>query len=472
LSVIGVLIPEMKNSKTLAFILLFLTTAQFNMAQNNVEYQKIFREKLETEESKSSIVAVFVDDKGARFANYGKINKTANSAQADENTIYEIGSITKLFVGVLLAEAVKKGELKLDAPISAYLPKTVKTPTFNGKEITLIDLATHTSGLPRLPDNFNPKNPTDPYADYTAQNLYDFLSNYKLTREIGLQYDYSNLGIGLLGHILSLRAGMSFEQLITTRIFQPLKMNDTSLGLPDAKKVRHAQGLNAQNEPTPNWYFDALAGAGAIRSTSADMAKFISASVGLTPTPLADSFAEARKMQRQGHSKNVEIGLCWNNVDLYGTEIFWHGGGTYGFSSYIAIDPNAKKGAFLVTNSGTETGSVFLESVAFNFLQPKFAIKKPIPPKKPVTLSEEILDKYIGEYQIAPNFSLVITREGKQLFLQATGQSKLELFATKEDEFFLKAVEAELSFTKNADGRIAGATLRQGGQNIPAKKVK
>lgn len=457
--------------KLLSLVVVLILSLNY-MAQTADEYKKIFRERIETEKSGSSIVMALIDEKGTRFVNYGTIGKDTSTLAADEKTIYEIGSITKLFVGVLLADAVKRGEVKLDAPISAYLPKNVKTPKFNEKEITLLDLATHSSSLPRLPENIAPKNALDPYADYTAQNLYDFLSSYKLTREIGSQYDYSNLGFGLLGHILSLQSKMSFEQMIADRIFKPLKMNDSSLVPPTAKNSKQAQGFNFQNEPTAFWTFDALAGAGAIRSTSADMAKFINAAVGITQTPLSDAFAEARKLRRQGQNKAVQVGLGWNNVDLYGTEIFWHGGGTYGFSSYIAVDAKNKKGAFLVNNSGQETGSVFLESVAFNFLQPKFPIKKPKPAKTEITLSEKILQTYVGEYQIAPNFSIVVTNKGGKLFTQATRQEKIEIFAEREDEFFLKVIEAGLSFTKDENGKISGLILHQGGRDVPAKKIK
>lgn len=458
--------------KKLLLPLLLLVFSQMMMAQTDNEYKEMFRERIEVEKAGSSIVAFFVDEKGTRFINYGTLSKNSASKQADENTIYEIGSITKPFVGVLLADAIKRGEVKLDDPISKYLPENVKSPTFNGKEITLLDLVTHTSGLPRLPDNFAPKNNLNPYADFAAQNLYDFLSNYKLPREIGSEYAYSNLGFGLLGHILSLRTKMSLEELMTQRIFKPLGMNDSSFALPDDKKSRHAEGFNQKNEPTPFWFFDSLAGAGAIRTTSSDMAKFLSAAVGITQTPLAEAFAEARKMQRQGQNARVKVGLGWNNVDLYGTEVFWHGGGTYGFSSYFAIDPKQKKGAFLVNNSGQETGSVFLESVAFNFLNSKFPIKKPKPAKAEISLAESVLQNYAGEYQLAPTFSLVITREGNKLFLQATGQPKFEIYAEKEDEFFLKDVEASISFTKDSGGKIEGLILHQGGRDMAAKKIK
>ena len=457
--------------KNVIFFLLF-TIAQLSPAQRADELKQAFREHIEIENAGSSVAMVEVSAKGTRFINYGKLRKDSTSPNADEKTIYEIGSITKVFTGILLAEAIKRGEVKLDDPISKHLPKAVKVPVFDGKEITLVDLATHSSGLPRLPVNFSPKDPLNPYADYSAQNAYDFLSDYKLTREIGKTYEYSNFGVGLLGHILSLKAKLSYEQLVSSRILKPLKMNDTSLNLPAAKKPRHAQGLNEKNDPTSNWYWDSLAGAGALRTTTTDMAKFISANLGLTKTSLSQSLIEARKMLRKGEHEAIQIGLCWFNAKLFETEVFWHGGGTYGFASYIAIAPSLKKGYFLVRNWGGENGSEFLESVAFNSINSRIPIKPPTPAKKEIILSEEVLDKYVGEYEITPTFSVKVFRDGKRLFTQATGQQPFEMFAEKEDEFFLKELKASLSFTKDASGRINGAVLKQSGQSIPARKVK
>ena len=458
--------------KKILFVCLFLALSQTIMAQTNDDYKKLFRDKIEFDKSGSSIVAFFVAEKSVRFVNYGNLSKESSSAMADENSIYEIGSITKMFVGVLLADAVKRGEVKLDAPISAYLPKTVKTPKFNGKEITLLDLATHSASLPRLPNNFMPKDNANPYIDYTAKNLYSFLSNYKITREIGVQYDYSNLGIGLLGHILSLRAKMPLEQLLSSRIFKPLAIKDTSFALPTAKKSRHAQGFDENNQPTSLWFFDSLAGAGAIRSTSIDMAKFISAAAGIIKTPLVDAFLEAQKVRRQGQNDRVKIGLGWNNVEVYGTEFYWFGGGTGGFRSYIVIDTKQKKGAYLVNNSGQDLMSAFLESIAFNYLQPKIPIQTPLPPKKEITLSEDILQKYVGEYQVTPDISIFITREGKQLFARASGQDRFEIFAEKEDEFFAKIAGITISFKKDEDGKINKLIITQNNDGTPAQKVK
>lgn len=458
--------------KKLISLLALLVLPVMTNGQTEDELGKTFQQHIEIENAGSSVVMVEVSEKGPRFVSFGTISKDPKGAKVDENTIFEIGSITKVFTGILLAEAVRRGEVKLDDPISKFLPASVKTPAFNGKEITLLDLATHSSSLPRMPDNLNPKSGLDPYADYTSRELYDFLSKHKLAREIGSAHDYSNLAFGLLGHVLSLAAKTSYEQLITDRILTPLKMNDTSISLSAAKKSRYAQGLNQSNEPTGFWNFDVLAGAGALRTTASDMAKFIAADLGFTNTPLAASMAEARVMRRKGQNEQTRMGLGWSDVKLWDTQVFWHGGGTYGFSSYVAVAPSKKKGVFLVRNWGGENGGQFLESVAFNQIDGRFPVKKPTPPRSTVALSESMLQSYVGVYEIAPDFSLTITREGNRLFLQATGQDKFELFAEKENEFFLKVVVASLIFVKDANGAVTGVVLHQDSQKTPAKKVK
>src|SRR5215470_11566316 len=154
-------------------------------------------------------------DGGRRIAaTYGR-SGAANDRPLDADTVFEIGSITKVFTALLLAEMVGRGEVALDDPAAKFLPERVRMPEYQGVPITLLDLATYTSGLPRMPNNFAPKDPTNPYADYTADQLYDFLSGYKLAYTPGKHYEYANLGFGLLGHVLSLRAGKSSEELVT-----------------------------------------------------------------------------------------------------------------------------------------------------------------------------------------------------------------------------------------------------------------
>src|SRR5260370_20331102 len=172
----------------------------------DTEIKLILGERIDTAKKSVGIVVGLVDENGSGIMSWGR-KARENKETVDGDTVFEIGSVSKAFTGTLLADMVERGEVKLDDPISRYLPKTVKVPARNGREITLADLATQSSGLPRMPGNFSPKDPNNPYADYSVEQMYDFLSGYTLTRDIGEKYEYSNLGVGLLVHILALKAG-------------------------------------------------------------------------------------------------------------------------------------------------------------------------------------------------------------------------------------------------------------------------
>lgn len=431
-------------------------------AQTNSEILPILRERVEIGRVNQSIVVGVIDEKGVRFASLGKASLKPDAKNVDENTVFEIGSVTKVFTGTLLAEAVRRGEVKLDDPVSKYLPATVKTPARNGTEITLLDLATHTSGLPRLPANFAPKNNLNPYADYTVEQMYDFLSKYELPRgDIG-KYDYSNFGAGLLGHILSLRAKMSYEDLVKTRILQPLKMNDTTITLSTAQKARTAQGFDSNGEENSLWDFPTLAGAGALRSTAKDMAKFVAANIGLEKSTLSDVFSVAHKSQRDAGAQ-MKIGLGWHILQKPDAEIVWHNGGTGGFRSFIGFIKAQKRGVVVLSNS-TES----VDDIGMNNLDSSIPLRK----IKPfVAISEKLLDEYAGEYEFAPNVIFTISRKGTKLFAQLTGQPSVPVFAESENKFYYKVVDARLAFNRGTDGKIESLTLYQNGEQI-AKKIK
>src|SRR5204863_10176282 len=155
-------------------------------------------------------------------------------------SVFAIGSITEVFPASRLGGMASRGEVRLDAPVAKYLPSSAHIPSRNGRQITLLDLVTQSSGLPRMPSNFTPRDSMNPYADYSVQQLYAFLSGYQLTRDIGATYEYSNLGVGLLGHALALKAEMSYEQLVTRRILAPLALTETAITLTPAMRARLA----------------------------------------------------------------------------------------------------------------------------------------------------------------------------------------------------------------------------------------
>src|SRR6185312_474124 len=182
-------------------------------APSDAEIRRILVERVDVEKQDVGIVVGIIDPHGRRVVSYGSLDK-GDKRPLNGDTLFEIGSITKVFTALLAADMAQRGELELDDPVQKYLPAAVKMPQRNGKQITLIDLATHTSGLPRMPENFRPKDPNNPYADYTVEALYSFLTSYELHRDIGIKYLYSNLGFGLLGQALAQRAGVDYEKLV------------------------------------------------------------------------------------------------------------------------------------------------------------------------------------------------------------------------------------------------------------------
>ena len=434
----------------------------------DAEIKSIVEQRVATKRAMGIVVAVLEKGKPARVQVAGVSG--LSGVPLDANTVFEIGSITKVFTGALLADMVARGEVKLDDPVATYLPKGVRIPSRNGKQITLLDLATQSSGLPRIPGNLSPTDLGNPYKDYTVQKLYDFLSSYELTRDPGERYEYSNLGMGLLGHALSLRAGKSYEEILRERILDPLGMNDTRIELTPSMQSRMAQGFDAQGTPTHSWDLPTLAGAGALKSTANDMLKFLAANLDSTSTTVGKILAAARTPRHDTDRPGNTIGFAWHIVDLLGTSATWHNGGTGGFRTFIGMDPVRSRGVVVLTNSTDNP-----DDIGFHVLEPKVELlPPPTPPKQRVEIAVDSvkLIPLTGVYELSPQFRIEITREGKSLFAQPTAQPKFPLFAESETEFFLKAVDAQITFVRDRSGKVNQIVLHQGGANIPGKRVE
>src|SRR4051794_35467212 len=288
-------------------------------APGNDEIREILARRIDHQKQAAGIVVGIVEPNGRRVVAYGNLaNRDPRSV--DGATIFEIGSISKVFTSLLLADMVNRKEVTFDDPAAKYLPATVKMPERSGKSITLLDLSTHTSGLPRLPGNLKLKDPRNPYADYTVDDLYRFLSGYTLPRDPGSEFEYSNLGGGLLGHVLACRAGTDYESLIRRRITQPLGMPDTGIALSSSMEKRMATGHNAMLIPVANWDLTTLAGAGALRSSANDMLTLLEAFLGYTESPLGPAMMATLGVRRPMGNTKFEIGLAWA---IFG-EVAWH----------------------------------------------------------------------------------------------------------------------------------------------------
>lgn len=407
------------------------------------------------------VVMCVVDVHGSCCMSEGRIAIDAD-AKVNEKSVFEIGSITKAFTGVLLADMVLRGEVSLDDPVQKFLPGGTKMPTRGDKQITLRDLATHRSGLPRLPENLEPADPDNPYADYDEKRLLDFLSNHQLARDIGEKYEYSNLGAGLLGYVLARKAGKSYEQLVIERVCKPLGMNDTRVTLTDDMKSRLARG-HSDGKPVKSWDIDALAGAGALRSTPLDMVNFVEANLKPTDTPISKALQASFKDRVETATPDLSVGLGWHVWKKHGTEIILHNGGTGGYRSFCGFAPDKKLGVVLLTNSDFD-----LDAAGLHMLEPKYQLPEI---KKSTKIEGAKLDDFVGFYELQPGVIITITREDDQLFAQLTGQPKFPVFAESDSKFFFKVVDAQLSFIREADGKVDHLILHQNG-NRKCQKLK
>jgi CubicO group peptidase (beta-lactamase class C family) len=276
-----------------------------------------------------------------------------------ENTLFEIGSITKVFTALTLARDSLAGTVDLDEPVRQLLPPAVNVPSRGGKEITLRHLATHTSGLPRLPKGMllpallHPNTP-DPYAGLSAEVIFEGLARTRLHTDPGRRFRYSNLGGGLLGLALAHRAGISYEALIERDICQPLGLGDTVITLDADQGRRMARGHTRRKQVTPLWNLNALAGAGALRSTATDLVRFARAQL----DPPSTALANAIELSHQPHhqiNRWVAMRLGWMATRLRSragdAEMFWHNGGTGGFRSFIGFVPAKQTAVVVLSNT-------------------------------------------------------------------------------------------------------------------------
>ena len=448
--------------------------------RSDADIRSILTTRLEGFEQSVSIVVAVIGPSGRRVVAHGSMG-TADVGGAglarpigrvSGDTLYEIGSITKVFTSLLLAEMVERGEVALDDPVARYLPASVKVPERNGKQITLYDLSTHRSGLPRMPTNFTPRDPMNPYVDYTVERAYEFLSSYELQRDIGSQYEYSNLGAGLLGHALARRAGTDYGSALRDRIFRPLGMNSTALSLTPALESRLATPHSSMFRlaPTPRWDFtDAFAGAGALRSSANDLLTFLAANLGYTKTPLSAAMARMLAVRRDA-TDTFKIGLGWRLEPHDGTEIIWHGGATYGSRTFHGFELQSRVGVVVLSNYNSGSG---IDDIGRYLLLSNARVddgRAVKPQRRTVSMvPPALLDAYAGRYRFSTDEVWTVRRDGTRFFLSRPGEAELEIFPEGDfekgnDEFFSMTADAMFTFDfeSNQPGRASQLTFRWG----------
>jgi D-alanyl-D-alanine-carboxypeptidase/D-alanyl-D-alanine-endopeptidase len=345
-------------------------------ALSDEEIHAILAQRVDVGRQSTGIVAVTSGSAGNRLFTYGRPD-TPDNRPLDGETVFEIGSITKVLTALLLADMVERGEVAFGDPVAKYLPTWVRVPEYNGKAIALVDLASYTSGLPHMPDNIISRDPLNPYADYTVDQLYIFLSGYALKYEPGTHVEYSNVGFALLGHALARRANKSYEELLVERICKPLGLHDTRITLTPDTRARIAQGHNLNLERKPLWDLPGLTGAGAVRSTANDLTVFLEACLGCGQTALGAALSKLseirRPILRPASEHAVEVALGWFISRAYGDEIVWKDGGSGGFGTFIGFSPVTKQGSIVLSNAANWH---YLDDIGMHLVNSDFPLLK------------------------------------------------------------------------------------------------
>jgi serine-type D-Ala-D-Ala carboxypeptidase/endopeptidase len=374
------------------------------------------------------------------------------------HSVFEIGSITKTFTATVLADMVLRGEVALEDPVAKYLPEHVRVPSRGGREITLLDLATHRSGLPAMPDNLGPRNPWAIYPDYTVESLYEFLSSHELRGIPGAGYLYSNVNYGLLGHALARVGGVSFGELLRERILDPLGMDMTDLAI-DGEETRSMVRGHRNGEVAPYWVgTEAFQGAGALRSTAEDMLKYLKANVGPPRTQLEQAMSFAREIRVPLGDEGSGYGFAWRTDVSAGGPLVMHGGVTAGFSARMAFMPEAGIGTILLIDERT-----------FGFQhRGGNGLLFPLPPARTwmeARVAPEVLARYAGRYAptAGPGAYDVRLEEEAFLTLQPRGQERTRLHATSDSTFYVLGSPLSLSFRQRDDGTMSMEARDRGG---------
>lgn len=415
---------------------------------------------------KVNAVSIGVISNGQVWKNsYGHLG-TDVACSPDEKTLYEIGSISKVFTSLLLAEAVASGRLKLDDPISIVMKELAKKNPTMGNAITFKHLSHHMSGLPVMPTNVKAADSTNPFAGYDRKLLTEYMLSAKPERKPGAGYEYSNLAVGLLGDLLSQQAGVSYESLLKQKLTKPLKMSDTVITLSKDQARRFAPPYNAALLPDKSWDFDALAGCGAIRSTIDDMVLFAEASINSPDGSLGKAIDLAWKQHKPESGDHHAMGLGWMIARDGSTR--WHNGQTGGYQSMMLVSRDQKCAVVLLCNTaGSQT-----DALAEQIIQTIMGLDvKPRQFDKEVEVDPKTAKRLEGKYQLAPGIVITVQVKDGRMMAQITGQQFLALIPKSETEWKYQLVDATLQFELPKSGSSPKVSLHQAGRVMPSPRV-
>lgn len=397
-----------------AFFISFIVQAQAASETT----QKILNERVQKQYNVGIIVAI-ITPQGTDYFEAGRTSKDTNAPLINQETIFPIASITKVFTTLALANQVIQGRAKLNSEAQAFMPKAVVLPQWRGQAIRLVDLATYTAGMPEAA----PLNPgltvldNNPYSKVTTEDFAQFLNHYQLPYRPGSHYIYSNLSIALLGLAIEQITGEKFRTYLDNVIFKPLDMHSTFFEVPAEKKPQLVTGYNPVDHPVSSWQFKDMAPAGGLYSTAQDLVQFLKANMAIRSTPLYPAMRLSqqpiRPQGKQSLEEMVDVshelmsGLGWN-VDL-SNQLIWKNGNYAGFSSFIGFNKDHSLGVVVLTNT---SNIVYTDNIGFHILSPNVSL---LPLHQQISLDKSIIKKYSGKYCFNKQEGYVFRQEDDHL---------------------------------------------------------
>jgi D-alanyl-D-alanine-carboxypeptidase/D-alanyl-D-alanine-endopeptidase len=394
------------------------------------------------------MVVGIVEPSGARrIVAFGQV-ATGGERPVDARTVFLIGSVTKTFTTLLLADMVTRGEVKLTDEATKYLPAGVSLPE-QGRAITMRDLATHRSGLPSMPNNIGLAGLPNPVEAYTSDQLYEYLAECKLETAPGERWRYSNLGVALLGRLLANRAGLDYDDLLAVRVLQPLGMTDSAVRPAGDLARRVAPGHDKYLRPVETWEMRTMPGSGSLRSTADDMLKFIAAYLGLVDTPLKAAMAFQLKTR---YPEGGDQALGWPITKVGEEEVFIHEGGKAGYRSVTAFNLRTRTGVVILANTRT---NYRLSPIALHLLAGKEMPPATVAPRAPVlvSLTARDLEKYVGRYRAEDGRDFQIARRGDHLLTDFYNDGGAEFYPISATDFVHNDYNDEVSFESSVSGQ-------------------
>jgi D-alanyl-D-alanine-carboxypeptidase/D-alanyl-D-alanine-endopeptidase len=447
-----------------AVLMLVATTGAAAKPVDEQALRGLLMERVDVRKWGTAIVVGISSSQGRQIVSYGTLS-VQDHRKVDGTTVFEIASLTKVFTALVLADMAQRKQVALDAPVGTCLPSGVSAPEHGGKQITFLDLATHSSGLPLRPTNLASQTALNKYAGYTVEQLYRGLADFKLTRDPGSAFEYSNWGFGLLGNALAHCAGKGYAALLAERVTGPLEMRDTMFIPGSALRSRLAAPYDGKMQPVGNETTGALDAAGGLYATVDDLLKFIEVFLGRGPRPLVVAGATMLEPRRPGDGPDTRMGLGWRVTTAHDKTTIWSSGRADGYRAFMGFDPRERVAVVALTNTATNVG---VDDIGWHVLDPSVAITRQHPR---TAVPADVLERYVGSYKFDDGVVMTVAREADHLVVQMTGQGPVAIFPSGPREFFPEDIEAQFVFAAAGTAPTQSLVLNQDGRSYQARRM-